>query len=237
MDKRIILLGKLGDLFGREWFCSENSTLADIFKLIECQTPGFKPFMVECLEAGLDFAVIDGDDLIDTPEDFFMDRYVQSSVVYISLVPTGSGGFGKILAAVLIGVFAWIAVPGIVGASPGIIASGAPGSFAQTLLFGLATNLALAGVTELLTKPPKTSEKEEDGTLFNGPSNTTKAGTPIPILYGQLLIGGTAISINYRSTQATGMYGTGPGFLGLTYNNSFNSQTYKDGIPLSRNMY
>lgn len=187
---KIHLLGELSR-FGEVWESSETK-LASVFKLIECQRDDFKPFIIKAVEAGCDLAIVSGSGLeIEEPLDIFMDNVVQEDF-YVSLVPAGSGkGFGKILAGIFIALITYIAGP--VG---GII-----GEAATNIGYAIAVNLALQGVTQLLTKVPS-KEKEEDGPgLFNGPINTVKSGQPVPILYGELLVGGTPIHVNIGANQ------------------------------------
>jgi hypothetical protein len=61
----------------------------------------------------------------------------------------------------------------------------------------------MAGITELTMKAPKHNKDEEKG-LFNGPENTLIQGTPVPIAYGKLLIGGKPISVNFKPSGGIG---------------------------------
>jgi len=73
----------------------------------------------------------------------------------------------------------------------------------------------LAGVTELTTKAPKHNKDEEKG-LFNGPENTLVQGTPVPVAYGKLLVGGKPISVNFKPSGGIGSTITsGGGLSGL----------------------
>jgi|SaaInlStandDraft_2_1057019.scaffolds.fasta_scaffold01022_2 predicted phage tail protein len=240
MDKQIELLGVLGEKFGSKYVCSEKASIKDTMKLIECQNPEFKAFLIEALELGFDLAIVNGDHIITDYEEIFLNKKYDGTT-YMALVPTGSGGFGKILAAIAIIAFA-IYMPVIfayeaagIGAAtisvvPGWAAAG--GAF-QMALFSLGANLLIGGITELLTKAPKKDREEEAGTIFNGPANSIKTGQPIPILYGKLLIGGTAISINYQSSHtALGNGGVNPG-IGTTYDGSYNgmgAESWTQGI-------
>lgn len=203
MDRKIILLGDMGEKYGREWVCGE-SNISDALKLIECQTEGFKQYIIGALEAGLEAAIMVGSEIID---DEIQISNISNNDIYISLIPAGSKGFGKILAGIAIALFAfYFAIPAGAATSVGGSATVpisqfgfAAGGFIQTGLYALAANLAIAGVTELLTKLPKTAAAEVDGKIFNGPGNSTKQGQPLPLLYGQLLVGGAPISIDFTA--------------------------------------
>ena len=203
--------GKLAEEFGAEWHIGDSENLKEAFKLVECQTPSFKATLISAMEAGLDMAVLVGDKLIENPEEVWL-THIQNNDIHIALVPAGSKGLGKILAAIFIAVFAFY-LPGIVGAISGssaFVAGGtltSAGVFVQNTLYALAVNLAMGGVTELLVKTPKTIGSEDDTSLFNGPDNAIKAGQPVPILYGQLLVGGTPLSVSYRAMEFDRSYG------------------------------
>ena len=58
------LMGELGEKFGTDWHMA-TSSFRDIFKLIDCQTEGFKQYILECNEKGLDFDILNGKDLLE----------------------------------------------------------------------------------------------------------------------------------------------------------------------------
>ena len=58
------LMGELGEKFGTDWHMA-TSSFRDIFKLIDCQTEGFKQYILECAEKGLDFDILNGKDLLE----------------------------------------------------------------------------------------------------------------------------------------------------------------------------
>ena len=48
------LMGELGEKFGTDWHMNVKN-FRDIFKLIECQTEGYKSYLRKCAEKGIDF--------------------------------------------------------------------------------------------------------------------------------------------------------------------------------------
>tara|TARA_R100000231_G_scaffold138983_1_gene118767 strand:- start:4044 stop:4634 length:591 start_codon:yes stop_codon:yes gene_type:complete len=116
-------------------------------------------------------------------------------------VITGSGrGLGKILlGAVLIGVAfmggAGLSLTGFTGGA-GISAS----------IGNLGIALVLTGVSEMLFPLPKPQkfESEEDPRLsfsFSGMQNTSRAGTPVPIVYGEIMTGSVVVSAAIDTNQ------------------------------------
>ena len=57
----VTLLGDIGDKFGETWTMNVEY-VKDIFKLIECQRPGFKQYLIDCHEKGVTFYIQRGDE-------------------------------------------------------------------------------------------------------------------------------------------------------------------------------
>ncbi len=97
--------------------------------------------------------------------------------------------------------------------------SGASGFTGFAMSMGGA--MMLGGVAQLLAPTIESSAgNEEQSYLFDGAVNSVKQGTPIPILYGRLTVGGATISASIKSNQETGrvrgkkrqmVYGVGGG--------------------------
>ena len=73
----------------------------------------------------------------------------------------------------------------------------------------LGASLVLSGVSEMLFPMPKPKEfkSEQDPQLsfsFSGTQNTSRAGTPVPIVYGEIVTGSVVISgaIDTQQVQA-----------------------------------
>ena len=65
--------------------------------------------------------------------------------------------------------------------------------------------LMFGGIAGLLAPTNDSSAgNEEQSYLFDGAINSVKQGTPIPILYGRMTVGGAVISASIKSNQETG---------------------------------
>jgi predicted phage tail protein len=67
--------------------------------------------------------------------------------------------------------------------------------------------LVIGGVAQLLTPTPKTSEDEGDprkSFSFSGIQNTTRAGVPVPVVFGEMLVGGIVVSAGADIVQVSG---------------------------------
>ena len=131
----------------------------------------------------------------------------------IHIVPViagaGRGGLGKILlgAALIAGAFFVPAALG--GAATFSLKAGLGGGFIAKSMVYLGASIALMGVSEMLFPLPKPKEfkSEQDPQLsfsFSGTQNTSRAGTPVPIVYGEIVTGSVVISgaIDTQQVQA-----------------------------------
>lgn len=199
--KRIHLLGNLGEKFGPLWRAN-CSTVSEALRLIECQCPDFKKYLIDAVEEGTNFAVRTGEELLETGEELYMN--VTEDDVYITEVPVGSGGWGKIIVGAIL-VIAAIAITIASGgtALPALLATGGAlttfGTVVVATLASIGLNLILAGVNELLM--PKPDKGKQGGAFFSGAINTVKQGQPVPVLYGELIVGGAPISVSYTKSK------------------------------------
>ena len=120
----------------------------------------------------------------------------------------GRGGLGKVLlGAVLIGAaFMTGGATLIAGLKAGSLAK--VGILTKGLLY-VGASLALQGVSELLFPLPKDEgfNSEQDPKLsfsFSGLQNTSRAGTPVPIVYGEIMTGSVVISAAIDTNQVEG---------------------------------
>ena len=168
----------VGDIakFGEVWQ-TDCANIRDIFKLISCQTLGFKKYLLEAEEAGVAYEIKKGKDILQNPEDLLLST-VEEEEIIITEVPGGAKAGLRIVAGII------LIIVGVVFEAPFLIEVG--------------VSLIVGGVAELLAPGPETEDSQNDPSyLFNGPVNNISQGLPIPVLYGQLIIGGGAISAYY----------------------------------------
>ena len=205
----VYLKGNLAQ-FGEVWEVN-CSKLIDIFRLIKCQTPGFEQYLINIVENKRGISIVKGKDVIDSVENLFMPDLKNEDII-ITEVPSGSDdAIDFIVAAVAIAIFVKT------GAETFLKGKEIFGTAAADFLGLLSVNFALTGISMMLAPGPETDipdqlEEEAKGKLFDGPANVAKQDIPIPLLYGELLVGGATI---YSSviTQDSG--------LALTYQNKF----------------
>lgn len=195
--KTIKLTGKLGKRFGRTHRLAVDSP-AEAVRALCTLLKGFR----SCVEEkGSEYRVLVNDLPIQDAE---KELHMQGGKVY-TIAPVTRGAknvFGQILAGIALVALSF--VPGLNVA----IWAGSAMTYAS-VAFGLGVSMVLGGVVQLLTPVPKMGNpREEDkntpNTQFSGPVNTQAQGHPVPICYGELIVGSAVISAGLSSGFDTG---------------------------------
>jgi predicted phage tail protein len=74
------------------------------------------------------------------------------------------------------------------------------------VLRGIGSKPRFNGVAQLLTPTPKISQDEGDprkSFSFSGIQNTNRAGVPVPVVYGETLVGSVVISAGIDIVQVS----------------------------------
>ena len=195
--QRVILLGDMGQRFGETWEMNVDY-IRDIFKLIGCQREGFNQYLVDCHENGTNFTMQRGEEFVGEEE---LHLSVGNEDIIITPIPAGSkSGIGKILLAIAI-VVAVIVIPGAMAAAAsfGTVSAGSAMAAIATSTVGMmaisvATSLALQGLSQMMMPGPEIDKETPDNYLFNGTSEHIKEGLPVPLCYGEMMVGGGLIN-------------------------------------------
>ena len=86
------------------------------------------------------------------------------------------------------------------------LAAGAEIGFGAKIAFGIGASLVLSGVSNLLFPLETPTEPEDDPRVtysFSGLQNTSRAGTALPIVYGEVMTGSIVISAGIDTDQVT----------------------------------
>ena len=198
MLRKIKLYGELADFVGHKEFEVQVDSLAKAVSFLINNFEGIDKFMSPKY-----YQVKIGNYEIDKSELTY--PIGQQDIHFIPVI-TGAGGGTRrfLLGAALIGA---AFVPGLQTISLGTF-GGSPVAL-SSIVGTTGIGLALSGVTEMLFPLPKPKEftSEQDPQLsfnFSGTQQTSRAGTPVPIVYGEIFTGSVVISggIDTEQVQA-----------------------------------
>ena len=198
MLRKVKLYGELAQFIGHKEFDVEVSTVGKAISFLIHNFPEVERYMSPKY-----YQVKVGD--YDIGEDEIGHPIGQEDIHFIPVISGAGRGFGKILlGAALIGLA--FAMPGAAFQGFGGFKAAAGFSGFQAAIGNLGIALSLMGVNELLFPMPKPQEfnSEEDPQLsfsFSGVQNTARAGTPVPIVYGEIITGSIVISAAVDTNQ------------------------------------
>lgn len=183
--------GFLGEKYGRNWNIVAD-TYYDIFSCIDANYPGFKKDLVDLYSSGGDISVQVGSTFVEEAEELL--HPIGKDTIIIAPIVTGSkSGEAKILVAIAIVAF-MILLPPLAGAGAGTIGAGLTHvSAIEFFALQMAVSLAVTGIQQILAPDPSVDQNDTNY-LFNGPENTTVSGNPVPVLCGEMMVGGIIIS-------------------------------------------
>ena len=189
--KTIRLYGDMGKRFGRS-FRLDVATPAEAIRALSVTRPGFREYLQERWDQP--FKVLVGKMAVD--EAGLSCGVGQVDVIKIvPLVAGAKDGFESIL----IGA-ALIAIVGMTGglAGAGMFGSLAGTSALSSMAVGMGISMMLGGVAQLLAVTPSQSpgSSSADGQTwtFSSPTLTVGQGGCVPILLGEMTIGGVVMS-------------------------------------------
>ena len=205
MLREIRVYGELAKFMGVRSFMAEARDVAEAVRYLLVNFAGLEAHMGQH-----DYRILVGGYSIGEEE---ISHPIGQNVIRIIPVVAGAGGgIGKIIAGIAI-VAAAILIPGL-----GFGLAGAT----VTSIGIMGAGLALSGVSQLLTPVPRIAppsamsgysptytaqtmrETEMDpqkSYSFSGIQNTSVQGTPVPIIYGETVVGSVVISANVSTRE------------------------------------
>jgi predicted phage tail protein len=190
--RKIKLYGDLAEFVGVNEIKTEVHTVADSIKCLVGNYPQAENYMMD-----KSYKVLVNEKLKTLEELHFPTG--QSDIKIVPVISGQGRGFGSILlGAALIGVAFMNPAFGLSSfaktQAAGITAFGQLGIMTKSAFY-IGTYLILGGISQMLTPVPPTPTEDPDNSFqFNSPVNTTIAGLPVPILYGERVVGSVVIS-------------------------------------------
>ncbi len=207
MLRKIKLYGELAKFVGHKEFEVKADTLAHAVSFLINNFEGIEKYM-----SPKHYQVKVGNYAVDESE--LLHPIGKEDIHFVPVISGAGRGMGKILlGAALIGL-SFISFGGAAGLGAAFKGGFTAAKFAKVGfiskgLAGLGAALVLQGVSEMLFPLPKppSFESEEDPRLsfsFGGTQQTGRAGTPVPLVYGEIFTGSVVISggIDTEQVQA-----------------------------------
>ena len=191
MLRKIKLYGRLAKFIGKRVLEADVSSAAEAVRFLLANWPELERHM-----ADQHYRVSLGD--YDLGEDELHDPAGKQPIKIVPVV-TGAGAVGRIIAGAAL-IVASIFIPGTA-----LIF----GTALKGLVLGIGTSLAIGGVAQLLTPTPTLSlgtdspNDPRKSYSFSGIQNTSRQGTPVPIVYGEMLVGSVVVSAGIDVDQVS----------------------------------
>ena len=212
MLRKVRLYGQLAEFVGRKVIEADLSSAAEAVRMLIANFPELDRHM-----ADQNYRVLVGDGALTLDD---LHNPVGQEEIKIVPVIVGAGGNGGriLLGAALIGLsfvsfgagaFAGGSGAGLTGTvgtttNVGLYAAGAYGSAA---LGSIGAYLVLGGISNIISpvpslpQGPDTQQDPRKSFSFSGIQNTSRGGTPVPIVYGKTLTGSVVISAGIDTEQ------------------------------------
>ena len=203
MLRKIKLYGELAKFIGHKEFEVKVHNLSHAVSFLINNFEGIEKYM-----SPKHYQVKIGNYAVDESE--LSHPIGQEDIHFIPVIAGAGRGLGKILlgAALIAGAFiinpaiSFSFKSGVTGFSA---LTGVSGALTKAAIY-LGGSLIISGVTDMLFPLPKFEgfESEEDPRLsfnFNGIQNTSRSGTPVPIVYGEIFTGSVVISASIDTEQ------------------------------------
>ena len=196
MLRKVKLYGELAKFVGHKEFEVEVNTVGKAESFLVHNFPGIEAYMNPKY-----YQVKVGKYDIDKNE---LGYPIGKEDIHFIPVISGRGDLGKVvLGAVLIGI---AVASGGTGLALGAGGFGFTGGTLAAIGGNIGIALVLSGVSGMLFPLPEPQKfsSEEDPQLsfsFSGVQNTSRAGTPVPIVYGEIFTGSVVISAAVDNNQ------------------------------------
>jgi predicted phage tail protein len=189
MLRKIKLYGALAKFIGQRVLEADVATAAEAVRFLLANWPELEAHMND-----QHYRVSVGKYDLDLEE-----LHHPAGAAPISFVPvvSGAGAVGRIIAGVAL-LAAAIFIPGFAAWA---------GPTAYALIIGVGSSLVLGGVAQLLTPTPRvaqgadTQDDPRKSYSFSGIQNTSRQGVPVPIVYGETVVGSVVISAGIDTVQ------------------------------------
>ena len=204
MLRKIKLYGKLAKFIGHRVLEADVATAAEAVRFLLANWPELEAHMSD-----QHYRVSVG--TYDLVAEELHDPAGAAPISFVPVVAGAGGGALKIIVGIALIALSFgigsIAAGAAFAASSVALSGLSTIAFAVNALAYLGAALILGGVAQLLTPTPKlTQGADSEGDprksySFSGVQNTSRAGVPVPVVYGETLVGSVVISAGIDIVQ------------------------------------
>jgi predicted phage tail protein len=209
MIRDVFLYGIAGRTFGRH-FRLDVSSPAEALRALFCLRPALR----DLIRRGAWRVIVGPAHLSNAVEAPCLGMQMGGQPMHLvpATRPRGDDGVGKIVAGVVLIGASILSAGAFVGFAAGFGAAMGTGIGFMGLTYGsialLGVSMIFAGVAGMLSQPPKdeaaTDKARPDDRpsfLFNGVTNNTQQGGPVPLVYGTHLVGSIVVSAGLNTEE------------------------------------
>jgi predicted phage tail protein len=191
MLRKVRLYGQLAEFVGRKVIEADLSSAAEAVRMLIANFPELDRHM-----ADQNYKVLVGDGALTL--DDLHDPVGRQDIKIVPVIAGAGGDIGRILVGAA-----------LIGASfiPGLQTALVFGTQVSTIAGTLCGALVLGGLANIISpvpglpQGPDTAQDPRKSFSFSGIQNTSRGGTPVPIVYGKTLTGSVVISAGIDTEQ------------------------------------
>ena len=195
MLRKIRLYGELAKFVGHRVLEADVASAAEAVRFLLANWPELEQHMAQQHYRVRTAAHDLGEDDLHNP---------MGQELRIIPVIAGAGTVGRILIGVAL-IAASFFFPAAAGTAAALKIGASTFSGFGAALFFVGANLVLTGVASLLTPTPRINTADEGDPRksfsFSGIQNTSRAGLPVPVVYGETLVGSVVVSAGVDIVQ------------------------------------
>ena len=201
MLRKIRVYGRLAKFLGQRVFEADIASAAEAVRFLVVNFPQLEKHMSD-----QHYRVSVGS--YDLTLDELHDPAGQQEIKVVPVL-AGAGAVGKIIAGAALVALSFF----LPGAQIGLFGLGQIGLTALAApVLAIGSSLVLGGVAQLLTPTPKinapgTPQDNDDprkSYSFSGIQQTSRQGVPVPVVYGETIVGSVVISAGIDTVQVIG---------------------------------
>lgn len=201
MLRKVRLYGQLAKFVGRTVLEADLNTTAEVVRMLIANFPALEEHM-----ADQHYRVLVGERALTLDELHFPVGQEEIKIVPVIVGAGGNAGL-TILAGVALVALSFVSFGGTAFAGAGGAAGifgGTGAAYGSSALFFIGAGLVLSGISQAISPVPAIPQDEQDprrSYSFSGVQNTSRGGTPVPIVYGKTLTGSVVISAGIDTVQ------------------------------------